>query len=343
MKALVELHVHIEGTLEPEMTFAIAQRNKVELPYADVNDLKQLMDFKDLSSFLELYYECCAVLQTPDDFSDLMHAYLKRASQAGVVYAEIFFDPQTHVSRGVPIDAVIDGLLDGVARAHDLGISAGLIMCFLRDRPVHEALSVLRSVAGRSSDLLGVGLDSVEVGNPPSLFAEVFAEARQMGLRLVAHAGEEGPAEYVVEALDVLRVDRIDHGNRSLENPELVDRLRRERVPLTVCPLSNVRLNGVTSLEAHPLKRMLDDGLLVSVNSDDPAYFGGYIDDNFSAVIEVLELDESDIVALVRNGIESSFLSESRKEQLRRLTDDPLPLEISSATVAANERASRTE
>ena len=327
MRPLVELHVHIEGTLEPEMTFALAQRNNVRLPYASVDELKQLMDFDDLSSFLALYYECCGVLLTVHDFSDLMFAYLERASRAGVLHAEVFFDPQTHISRGVSVDVVIDGLLDGIHRAKAAGlpITAGLIMCFLRDRPVYEAHSLLRAVAHRSADIVGVGLNSAEVGYPPKLFAEVFAEAKRMGLRLVAHAGEEGPPDYVLEALDVLHVERVDHGNRSLESPELVERLRRERIPLTVCPFSNVRLKGVDSLEAHPLKRMLEEQLVVSVNSDDPAYFGGYIDDNLEAVSSVLSLSDTDIDTLVRNAIESSFLDEDRKEQLRQLAAKDQP------------------
>lgn len=298
------------------MTFDLAERNGIELPYRDVDELTALMEFDDLSSFLKLYYDCCAVLHTAADFSDLMYAYLRRAASAGVVHAEVFFDPQTHVSRGVPVDVVLDGLLDGIDRAKDLNISAGLIMCFLRDRPVYEAQSILRSVASRADQLLGVGLDSAEVGYPPSLFAEVFAEARELGVHLVAHAGEEGPAEYVVEALDLLKVERVDHGNRSLEDPDLVERLRRDRVPLTVCPFSNVRLKGVPTLEAHPLRRMLQEQLVVSINSDDPAYFGGYIDDNLEAIARVLALDEDDLDRLALNAIESSFLSNARKSEL---------------------------
>lgn len=317
MKPIVELHVHIEGTLEPEMTFDLASRNGIELPYSSVEELRQLMEFDDLSGFLDLYYSCCAVLVTAKDFSDLMHAYLKRAAAAGVAHAEVFFDPQTHVTRGVPVDTVIDGLLDGIVRSEPLGISAGLILCFLRDRPVAEAQAVLDSVRHRTHDLLGVGLDSAEAGYPPSLFTEVFAEARALGLRAVAHAGEEGPPEYVEEALDLLKVERIDHGNRSLENPVLVARLVDEQIPLTVCPFSNVRLKGVTSLEEHPLRRMLDPGLLVSVNSDDPAYFGGYVDDNLEAVTQALNLSDSEVESLVLGSIESSFLDEHRKQELR--------------------------
>lgn len=316
-RPLVELHVHIEGTLEPEMTFALADRNGIALPWAGVDELRRLMEFDDLSTFLELYYACCAVLVTADDFSDLMFEYLRRARAAGVVHAEIFFDPQTHTARGVSVDTVIDGLLDGVRRADSLGITAGLILCFLRDRPVGEAHEILRSTAPRADELLGVGLDSAELGYPPSLFTEVFAEARALGLRAVAHAGEEGPPEYIVEALDLLRVERIDHGNRALEDEDLVSRLAKDRMPLTVCPFSNVRLRGVESLEAHPLRRMMNAGLLVSINSDDPAYFGGYIDDNLREMSRVFILSEEELDALALNAIDSSFLSEPQKAELR--------------------------
>lgn len=318
---LVELHVHIEGTLEPEMTFALAARNGIALPWAHAAELRRLMEFDDLSSFLSLYYDCCAVLLTAQDFSDLMHAYLARAAEAGVVHAEVFFDPQTHTARGVAVDTVLDGLLDGISRAEGLGITAGLIMCFLRDRPVEEALATLRSIAPRAPELLGVGLDSAEVGYPPSLFTEVFAKARALGLRAVAHAGEEGPPAYVVEALDLLGAERIDHGNRALEDPVLVERLRTDRVPLTVCPLSNVRLKGVRSLGEHPLRRMLEAGLVVSVNSDDPAYFGGYIDDNFTAVSREVGISSRGMRALVLNAIESSFLDDERKAVLALAAD----------------------
>lgn len=321
LRPLVELHVHIEGTLEPEMTFALAERNGVALPCGSVDELRRLMDFDDLSGFLDLYYACCEVLLTAPDFSDLMYAYLRRAAAAGVVYAEVFFDPQTHTARGVAIDTVLDGLLDGIARARSLGIEAHLILCFLRDRPASEARDTLQSVRHRAHELLGVGLDSAEAGYPPALFADVFDEAREMGLRLVAHAGEEGPPEYVVEALDVLGVERVDHGNRALEDPELVARLRREQVPLTVCPLSNVRLKGVPNLEAHPLRRMLHEGLLVSVNSDDPAYFGGYVDDALEAVTGALALTEAEVRQLVFGSIESAFIDDARKAELRAVAE----------------------
>ncbi|AWB85409.1 adenosine deaminase [Mycetocola zhujimingii] len=317
MKPLVELHVHIEGTLEPEMVFDLATRNNIALPYASVDALRELMEFDDLPSFLDLYYECCAVLRTREDFRDLMVAYLRRAAAAGVAHAEIFFDPQTHTLRGVPVDDVIDGLLDGIAAARDdLEVTAGLILCFLRDRPVAEAAATLESAAHRAGDLLGVGLDSAEVGYPPHLFAEVFERARELGLRTVAHAGEEGPAEYVSQALDVLRAERIDHGIRSLEDPELVERLRRDQTPLTICPFSNVRLRAVADLAGHPLKRMLDAGLNVSIHSDDPAYFGGYIDDNHREIEAALGLSASDLDTLATNAINSAFITDERRNEL---------------------------
>lgn len=317
MKPRVELHVHIEGTLEPEMVFELAARNGVDLPYESVEALRELMSFEDLPSFLDLYYAACAVLVTRDDFRDLMVAYLRRASAAGVEHAEIFFDPQTHTPRGVAIDDVIDGLLDGIAIGRDeLGVTAGLILCFLRDRPVAEAAATLESVAHRAGDLLGVGLDSAEVGYPPRLFAEVFDRARELGLRTVAHAGEEGPSDYVLEALDVLRAERIDHGIRSMEDPELVERLRTEQTPLTICPFSNVRLQAVTELTAHPLKRMLDAGLNVSIHSDDPAYFGGYIDDNHREIESALGLSAAELDTLATNAINSAFISDARRDEL---------------------------
>jgi adenosine deaminase len=312
-----ELHLHIEGTLEPEMVFALAQKNDIALPWASVEELRGLYSFTDLQSFLDLYYAGMAVLQTEDDFAELASAYLARASEQGVRHAEIFFDPQAHTSRGIAIDTVIDGLLRALAEAHATsGITGGLILCFLRDQPASDAMATLESVAARSADLLGVGLDSAEVGYPPSLFEDVFARARDLGLHVVAHAGEEGPPAYVWEALDLLKVERIDHGVRSLEDPLLVERLRSQRIPLTVCPLSNVRLGGVASLDLHVLPSMLDAGLVVTVNSDDPAYFGGYIDDNYGAIADALHLDTEQLRAVAAFSIEASFLSADAKSAL---------------------------
>jgi adenosine deaminase len=312
-----ELHLHIEGTLEPEMVFAMAQKNGVTLPYSSIDDLKSRYSFTDLQSFLDLYYACMSVLRTEDDFADLASAYLARASADGVRHAELFFDPQAHTSRGVPIDAVIDGLLRGLADAQKTtGITGGLILCFLRHLPASEAMETLESVAHRSDDLLGVGLDSAEVGFPPHLFEDVFTRARQLGLHVVAHAGEEGPPEYVWEALKSLKVERIDHGVRSLEDPELVAHLRDRRVPLTVCPLSNVRLGGVSSIDLHRLRDMLDAGLMVTINSDDPAYFGGYIADNYRAVAEALDLSNDQLRQMAAFSIEASFLPADAKAPL---------------------------
>jgi adenosine deaminase len=313
-----ELHLHIEGTLEPEMVFQLATSNAVELPWDSIDELKSLYSFTDHQSFLNLYYACVAVLRTEDDFALLAQAYLTRAHQQGVRHVEMFFDPQAHTSRGVDINTVIDGLLRGLnAAGSATGITGGLILCFLRDEPVADALATLESVAHRSTDLLGVGLDSAEVGYPPSLFVEVFDRARDLGLHVVAHAGEEGPPAYVWEALDLLKVERVDHGVRSLEDPALVERLRAERIPLTVCPLSNVRLGVVSALGDHSLPAMLEAGLVVTLNSDDPAYFGGYLADNFDAVAAAFSLSDDDLRLVAANSVEASFLPQDNKDALR--------------------------
>ncbi|KUJ70629.1 adenosine deaminase [Streptomyces albus subsp. albus] len=306
-----ELHLHIEGTLEPELAFALAARNGVTLPYATEDELRAAYSFSDLQSFLDLYYALMAVLRTEDDFAELADAYLARARQQGVRHAEIFFDPQAHTARGVPIGTVIRGLgraLDEAPRRH--GITTRLIMCFLRDESVESALETFEAARPYLDRITAVGLDSAEVGHPPSTFREVYRLAREAGLKCVAHAGEEGPPAYVWEALDVLGVDRIDHGVRCLEDEALVARLAAEQVPLTVCPLSNVRLRVVDRLAEHPLPAMLDAGLLVTVNSDDPAYFGGYVEDNFTALRDALQLDEETLRTLARNSFHASFLDE---------------------------------
>ena len=309
-----ELHLHIEGTLEPELAFALAERNGVELPFADAAALREAYAFTDLQSFLNLYYELMAVLRTERDFTDLADAYLTRAQADGVRHAEIFFDPQAHVARGVPFEVVIDGLHAALATSRErFGISTGLIMCFLRDRSAESAFETLKAAEPHLDKLIAVGLDSAEVGNPPSKFAAVYERARELGLRCVAHAGEEGPAAYVREALDVLKVERIDHGIRCLEDPELVERLRVERVPLTVCPFSNVRLRAVDHLGFHPLRRMLEAGLVATVNSDDPAYFGGYVRENLDGVAAALELTDDQIFTLARNSFEASFIDEETR------------------------------
>ncbi|MDX3224466.1 adenosine deaminase [Streptomyces sp. ME19-01-6] len=307
-----ELHLHIEGTLEPELAFALAERNGVELPYATQDELRAAYSFTDLQDFLDLYYALMAVLRTEDDFADLTNAYLARARAQGVRHAEIFFDPQAHTARGVAIGTVIDGLSRALDAAEETyGITTRLIMCFLRDESAESALETFESARPYLDRLTAVGLDSAEVGNPPSMFREVYARAREAGLKCVAHAGEEGPPAYVWEALDVLGVDRVDHGVRSLEDEALVARLVADQIPLTVCPLSNVRLRVVDRLEDHPLRAMLDAGLLVTVNSDDPAYFGGYAGDNFDAVRDALRLDDTTLRALARNSFRASFLDEA--------------------------------
>lgn len=303
-----ELHLHIEGTLEPELAFALARRNGVELRFATVEALARAYDFADLQSFLNLYYECMAVLLHPDDFADLANAYLERAARDGVRHVEMFFDPQAHTSRGVALDDVVAGLRAAVIEAPARhGISATLIACFVRDRPVTEAMRTLEGLARHLDVIAAVGLDSAEVGNPPSAFREVFEAAAQLGLRKVAHAGEEGPPAYVWEALDVLGVERVDHGIRAVEDRTLLARLAGDRVPLTVCPLSNVRLRCVDSLERHPLPQLLDAGVLVTINSDDPAYFGGYVADNYLALQRSLGLDLTTLAALARNSLAASF------------------------------------
>lgn len=309
-----ELHLHVEGTLEPELAFALAERNGIALPFADADALREAYAFADLRSFLDLYYELMAVLRTERDFADLADAYLRRAQADGVRHAEIFFDPQAHTARGVPFDVVVEGLHAALSTSRErYGISSALIMCFLRDQPADSALETLASAERHLDKIIAVGLDSAEVGNPAARFAAVFERARELGLRCVAHAGEEGPAEYVWEVLDVLKVERVDHGIRAMEDPELVERLRTGRIPLTVCPFSNVRLRAVDHLGFHPLKRMLEAGLVATVNSDDPAYFGGYVQENYDGVAAALELTDDQIFTLARNSFEASFLDESTR------------------------------
>jgi adenosine deaminase len=312
-----ELHLHIEGTLEPELAFELAERNGVDLPYATVEELSAQYDFDDLQSFLNLYYATMAVLRTREDFAELTRRYLHRAHAQGVRHAELFFDPQAHTSRGVAFDDVVDGLGDALDEAQrDLGMSGGLILCFLRDQPVESAEEALTAGLARTDRIIGVGLDSAEVGYPPSLFEGVYARARGAGLHVVAHAGEEGPPSYVWEALDLLHAERIDHGIRSIEDPALVARLAEERIPLTVCPLSNVRLQATPDLRDHPLLRLDAAGVRITVNSDDPAYFGGYAGQNFTAVRDALGLTADQVRRFARTSIESSFAAAARKDEL---------------------------
>ncbi|MEU7139309.1 adenosine deaminase [Nocardia sp. NPDC046473] len=306
-----ELHLHIEGTLEPELAFALAERNGAELPFASVAELHHAYRFEDLQSFLDLYYRLTDVLRVERDFTDLAEAYLVRARAAGVRHAEIFFDPQAHTARGVPFATVVDGLWAALRDSEQrYGITTKLILCFLRDLSVESALETLEAAEPYLDRIVAVGLDSAEVGYPPAKFAAVYERARELGLRAVAHAGEEGPAAYVAEALDVLRVERIDHGIRVLDDPELVQRLVRERIPLTVCPFSNVRLRVIDKLADHPLRQMLELGLVATVNSDDPAYFGGYVQDNFDGIRDALDLTVDQLRTLARNSFEASFIDE---------------------------------
>jgi adenosine deaminase len=312
-----ELHIHIEGSLEPEMMFSLAAKHGVKLPYADVEAVRRAYEFNNLQEFLDIYYAGAAVLIDRIDFRDLMYAYLKRANADGVVRSEIFFDPQTHTARGVPFSTVIDGFTDGMREAeHDFGISADLILCFLRHLSEEEAFKTLEEALPYRSRFIGVGLDSSEVGHPPSKFARVFARAREAGLHVVAHAGEEGPPAYVHEALDLLHTERIDHGVKSDGDPALMARLKQSGMPLTVCPLSNTKLMVFKKMEEHNLKRMLDAGIKVMVNSDDPAYFGGYVLDNYLAVTESLNLSKTDLKALAANSITASFLPDAQKAAL---------------------------
>jgi adenosine deaminase len=312
-----ELHMHIEGSLEPELMFEIARRNGVPLKYASVEEAREAYNFADLQSFLDLYYEGTQALLYERDFYDLTRAYLGKASSQGVRHAEIFFDPQSHTNRRVPFETVITGireaLLDG---ERQLGITSALIMCFLRHLSTEAAMETLKEALPYKEWIIGVGLDSSEVGHPPDSFRTVFEEAREEGFLTVAHAGEEGPPDYIWQALDDLKAVRIDHGVRCMEDPRLVERLKEEQVPLTVCPLSNIKLRVFPSMRQHPLKRMLEEGLCVTVNSDDPAYFGGYVADNFQAVWAELDLDVKDLYRAAKNSFEASFLGMERKRPL---------------------------
>jgi adenosine deaminase len=309
-----ELHIHIEGSLEPELMFALARRNGIRLPYASVEALRQAYQFRHLQDFLDIYYQGMSVLVTEQDFYDLAWAYLQRARGDNVRHVEMFFDPQGHTARGIAFSTVIGGLHRAVVDAtRELGVGASLIMCFLRHLDETDAEQTLDRALAFKDKIVGVGLDSSELGNPPSKFARVFRRARDEGFFLTAHAGEEGPAAYVWEALDVLGVGRIDHGNHSLDDAALVGRLARERIALTVCPLSNLRLRVIDDLARHPLRQMMDKGLLVTVNSDDPAYFGGYVNENYRAVSRALELRRDEIAATVRNGIEASLMATAEK------------------------------
>jgi adenosine deaminase len=304
-----ELHLHVEGTLEPELAFELAARNGVRLPFADIAELRRAKDFSDLQSFLDLLYACMAVLRTAADFHDLATAYLRRAREDGVVRVEIFFDPQEHTDRGVPLAEVVSGLTSAAAESAAAGGPAvALIACVVRHRGPDAALEMVQSLEPYRAAITGVGLDSSEVGHPPRLFAPAFDAAAALGFHKVAHAGEEGPPSYVWEAIDLLGVERVDHGIRCIEDAALVRRLAADGTPLTVCPLSNVRLKAVPDLASHPLPRLLDAGVTVTINSDDPAYFGGYVADNYVAVAEAFGLSEADLAALAQASLDAAFV-----------------------------------
>ena len=317
-----ELHIHIEGSLEPELIFALAQRNGVSLPYADVAALRSAYAFTNLQSFLDLYYAGASVLLHEADFYDMAWAYFERAAADHVVRAELFFDPQTHTARGVPMGVVIEGLHRACQDAQaKLGISADLILCFLRHLSEDEAIETLQAALPWRERFIGVGLDSSEVGHPPEKFARVFAQARALGLHVVAHAGEEGPPAYIWSALDVLQVERIDHGVQAIHDPALMQRLAQSRMPLTVCPLSNLKLCVFDRLEDHNLKQMLDAGLCVTINSDDPAYFGGYLNENYQQTFQALQLTAADAKTLAANSLQASFAPDADKARWLRELD----------------------
>jgi len=313
----VELHLHIEGSLEPEMMFSLAAKHGAKLPYASVEAVRKAYAFHDLQSFLDLYYAGCDVLRDRRDFYALAMAYFTRAHADHVVHAELFFDPQTHTVRGIPMEVIFGGLRDAMEDAHKrYGISSNLILCFLRHLSEEDAFATLEAALPFRSEFVGVGLDSGERGNPPSKFARVFAKARSLDLRLVAHAGEEGPAAYIEEALDLLHVERIDHGVRCDEKPALVERLARDQIPLTVCPLSNLKLCVVDDLAKHNFAKLLRAGVAVTINSDDPAYFGGYIGENYRATAAALDLSTAELVQCAENAVRASFLPATAKTSL---------------------------
>lgn len=317
-----ELHLHIEGSLEPELMFSLAQRNGVQLPYADVEALRKAYDFGNLQDFLDLYYQGMSVLLTEQDFYDLTLAYLQKIHAQNVLHTELFFDPQGHTSRGVAFETVLHGIIRALDEADTRwGLTSCLILCFLRHLDADDAMATLEQALPYKDLIVGVGLDSSEVGHPPEKFSAVFARAREEGFRVVAHAGEEGPPEYVKQALDDLKVERIDHGNRALEDAELTARLAEMAMPLTVCPLSNLKLCVVDDMKHHPMPSMLANQLKATVNSDDPAYFGGYMTENFTALAEAVSLSEEELVQLSRNAFDAAFVADARKAELHQAMD----------------------
>lgn len=312
-----ELHLHIEGTLEPELAFELAEKNKVALPFQSVDEMRAAYEFQDLQSFLDLYYASISVVQTEEDFHDLTLAYLKKAASQNVRHTEIFFDPQSHTDRGIAMGTVISGITAALKEAEtEFGLTSQLILSFLRHLSEAAAFETLEAALPFREQFIGVGLDSSELGHPPSKFAKVFEEVRHHGFRVVCHAGEEGPPGYITEALDLLHAERIDHGVRCMEDAALVTRLAEEQIPLTVCPLSNVRLRVFDTMKDHSLKRMMDAGLLVTVNSDDPPYFGGYVNENFQAIQQAFDLSRKELVQLAGNSFTASFLTDEAKQKL---------------------------
>ncbi|AJR05363.1 adenosine deaminase [Photobacterium gaetbulicola] len=325
----VELHLHLEGTLEPELMLALAERNNVALPFSSVESLKAAYQFDDLQAFLKLYYQGAAVLRTEQDFYDLTYAYLERCKREHILHTEVFFDPQTHSQNGVAFETVIEGIIRALADGEAcLGVSSGLIMCFLRDLPEEDAIETLKQAISYRDDIIAVGLDSSELGNPPQKFERVFAMARNTGFRTVAHAGEEGPAEYIWEAIEALNVERIDHGVRCSDDPKLVAYLAEHQLPLTVCPLSNVKLKVFEDIGSHNIIQLFRQGVLVTINSDDPAYFGGYLNDNFLAVAKAFDLTKQEVAQMSENAIRASFLSAERKQQLQQKLDHYLEIQF---------------
>ncbi len=317
-----ELHLHIEGSLEPELMFDLAKRNNIDLPFATVEEVRAAYEFSELQDFLDIYYQGMGVLQTEQDFYDLTMAYLTKVHAQNVMHVEIFFDPQGHTERGVSFETVVGGISRALeAGEAEFGITSRLIMCFLRHLDELSAERTLDTALSFKTKIHGVGLDSSEMGHPPSKFKNVFTRARTEGFLLVAHAGEEGPPEYVREALDILHIDRLDHGNRSLEDDALTQRLADSQIALTVCPLSNYKLAGVTDMTKHPLRQMLDKGLNATINSDDPAYFGGYMTENYLAVAEALKLSKAEIATLARNGVNATFCTEAEKKSMHAKLD----------------------
>jgi adenine deaminase len=332
-----ELHLHVEGTLEPEHLLQLAAHHRVQPRFATLEALRAAYDFRDLQSFLDLYYEGAAVLRSADDFRALTWAYLERAAADGVRRAEIFFDPQTHTERGIALETVLSGITSALDRSGELGISSGLILCFLRHLSADDALATLDAALPHRAHLLGLGLDSSELGHPPSKFTAVFERGRREGLHVVAHAGEEGPPEYIWQALDLLGAERIDHGVRAIEDDALMDRLAADQIPLTMCPLSNLRLRVVKTLADHPLREMLHAGVKVTLHSDDPAYFGGYVAENYAAAAEALDLSRDELTELARNSLEASFAEPGEKRRMIAELEAAAPLASPLAAAAGGD------